>query len=137
MYKNFKHSLREYVGKQIALQYYHQKFKWEKEVFNYIDWEANEDMMKIVSPTTRCWITKWVTHTLPIGKNMVRRQHWKESYCPRCKGNTEETVLHLSKCPHNKSSSCYATSLQSLEKWLAERQTHPDLTVDIIYILHS
>ena len=130
--KNFKSTLLSEVGKQEAYKYYLEKYNWQKDVFNYVDWNTNEAAMHLMSPSTRTWITKFVTNTLPLGKNMVRRKHWSEEYCPRCKSHAIETKNHLYQCQHVDSNKIYRDGVKELSNWLNFINTEEDLSQDIL-----
>ena len=77
---------------------------------------------------------KWITNTLPTGRNMTRRAHRFSGLCPICLSN-EEHKLHLIQCPSTSSTEAWTSSLSSLTEWLKDQQTYPQLTRSIIRVL--
>jgi len=90
--------------------------------------------MSNLYPTERQWISKYVSHFLPIGVNMVRRTQWCESYCPRCKIR-EETHHHLFHCQHLQSQMQYRKSLDDMSNWLTSQHTPDVLTLDLLNLI--
>ena len=86
-----------------------------------------------LNPSTRQWISKYVTKFLAIGRNMVRRNHWYQDYYPRCRVSIK-THSHLLQCPHHTnhtSKKVFTNSLQKLTDWIYSVQT-PDSLITAI-----
>ena len=62
------------------------------QAFASIDWEGIDLVSSYLSLTTN--ISKFVTHFLPVGKNVHRRGSWQEPHCPLCE-KPVETASHI------------------------------------------
>jgi len=65
---------------------------------------------------------------------MLRRQHWRQDYCPRCRVCVE-THDHLLTCTHPQCLHTFRTSLEKLELWLVHQHTPQELLTDILHII--
>jgi len=129
-------------GKKIRSQYYMQKAKiviceqysWNSEQFHAIQWDANEKAMEMLSRPHVIWVSKYITHFLPIGRNMERRTDWKESYCSRC-SHCEETHRHLIRCNEDMSVQLFQEKLNEFNTVLTSLQTPSTLQSQIIVMI--
>ena len=111
-----------------------EKYALTKPQFHSIAWNAVDTAASHMSSSTKQWVSKFITRFLPIGKNMVRRNHWQRDYCPRCKTHME-THDHLLQCPHFKSTDTFKKSILELETWLISMDTPDTLTHAIIVLI--
>ena len=70
------------------------------------------------------------------GKNLRRWKEQQHSACPTC-GVENENTHHILTCPHPTATAQWKQSVRSLENWLIQQSTHPDVTRIIIENLHS
>jgi hypothetical protein len=101
-----------------------------------IDWVALDQATANFPPLYRMWMSKHVSGFFGCGKMMKHWGFWSHSRCPCCE-HIKEDKAHLLTCP---ASSCIATWLQSvqgLEEWMEEVNTHPEITKCIIRALRS
>jgi len=111
-----------------------QKFGWDVHQYDAIDWQANHKANSLMSQSTKQWISKFVTKFLPIGRNMLRRQHWREDYCPRCRVCVE-THDHLLTCTHHQCQHTFRVSLEKIDLWLQAQLTPTKLIFDILHVI--
>jgi len=119
-----------------ALQIIRKKYHLTPTQFHDIDWNATQKASSFMSAQKNIWVSKFVTRTLPVGKNMTRRNHWSEDYCPRCK-LCVETHDHLLTCNHSQCHQIFHHSLDKLDIWLEEQQTPPKLHEQLLILLTS
>jgi len=62
-----------------------------------IDWQACSLTRKQLPLSQQLWSTKWITNWLPVGKNMLRWNHWTTDRSPSCTMAIEDTS-HLIDC---------------------------------------
>jgi len=108
-----------------------EKYDWSLQQFRNVDWDASQRSMKMMTTPTRIWITKYITHFLPIGRNMKRIGQWTMDHCPRC-GIEEETHNHLMRCSHAPSRTLLECNISKLRDWLEQMHTPADLETQII-----
>jgi len=65
---------------------------------------------------------------------MLRRSHWKQDYCPRCKGCIE-TTGHPLQCTHTECVDTFKKSTNELDLWLLRQQTPDIIREEIIHFL--
>jgi len=112
------------------------KYEWSLAQFEMVDWKSNDRAMKMMTVPTRSWISKYVTHFLPIGRNMQRMGKWTMSHCPRC-CVAEESHEHLMQCMHAPSRDLLMTNIAKLRDWLQHMSTPSALELQIISSIHS
>jgi len=134
LYSNMSSHIREIYHQQKACEYMRDHYQFDKITFNQIDWEASGKAMNLISPSKQQWISKFVSHSLPIARNMVRRTQWSQNYCPRCK-QCEETHAHLLLCQHSQSQEIFRTSIDSLSDWLTQQQTPDSFLLEILQLM--
>ena len=110
------------------------KYSLTKQQFHKIDWDAVEASSSFMTQATKQWVAKFVTRFLPIGKNMVRRNHWYKDYCPRCKTQIE-THDHILQCAHHQCLKTFQSSLEEIRKWMTTVETPEPLIYAIISLL--
>jgi len=131
---NLEEALYTHYYHRQAKKVMKEKYGWDSDQFARVGWEAIRQSNQTMSSTTKQWIAKYVTKFLPIGRNMLRRNHWREDYCPRCR-ICVETHDHLITCTHSQCTHVFRKSLEKLELWLRDNQTPPNLISDILHIL--
>ena len=104
-------------------------------------WAKNGNMMKISSGTklhgqsflkqeTRhhlpIFMSKWLIKCLPTGVVMKKWKQRLHARCPHCQHEQEDT-LHLTTCTSQAITDLWATKINSLESWMAYKDTNPDL----------
>lgn len=96
--------------------------RFTAETFQFTDQVALQRAMTNMSYNRKLFITKWVSHQLPVGKRMKERKHFLHDNCPICNTYTED-VPHLLLCPHQQVRTFYQTQLNNLLKWGQKVQT--------------
>jgi len=93
---DLKNTLYAHFMKHLAKKELCNKSQLSPSQFQSIHWEAIAKAADMMSPTSNQWTAKFVTKCLPIGRNMVRRNHWRKDYCPRCRiaTGTHDHLLH-------------------------------------------
>jgi len=131
---NIHHSIYTYYFARKAQTTITHKYEWNVHQFRDIDWQANQKANQIMSQPTKQWISKYITKFLPIGRNMLRRQHWREDYCPRCRVCVE-THDYLLMYTHPQCQQTFRTSLEKLDTWLQAQLTPTKLSYEILHII--
>jgi len=97
LYHDFNNLVTDiYYARQAALTLC-EKFQWNMEQYNMVNWKLNKKAMQILSTYSTLWISKFVTGFLPTGTNMERHNERTQEYCPRCKTH-EEIRDHIIQC---------------------------------------
>lgn len=133
--KNMKQSLRNYITKQRLEEWWVKSGKFTRHQISLIDFESTEAAMQQCSPHRRRWIVKYAAHQLPTGRQMVRRGHWTEDRCPRCRAANEDTP-HILTCPDNSSRQLRERQISKLEVTLKEIGTKATVQEAIIKLLN-
>ena len=136
LYSNMDARIRLIYHTSQAKQSFSKKYETHPNVFDSIDWNAVRAASSIMTPSTNTYISKHVLGFLPIGRNMLRRTHWRESYCPRCHF-PDESTSHLLQCPHVTSHEVFRKSLDQLNKWFIQSNTDPTLSSQLLEIFSS
>jgi len=134
LYNDFDTKFRSKYYMQKAKTVICDQYSWTSEQFHAIQWDANEKAMEMLSRPHVIWVSKYVTHFLPIGRNMERRADWKESYCSRC-SSCEETHRHLLRCNEEMSIQLFQEKLDELNTVLTKLQTPSVLQSQLIVMI--
>ena len=133
-YSNISQHLSQAYFTSRAMEYFSEKYSFSKTQFEQFDWDALQYSMDLLQPSKRQWISKYVSRSLPIGRNMVRRTQWTHSYCPRCK-DFEETHSHIIQCQHPQSQSLFRLFIASLSDWMTSQQTPDELALELLQLI--
>ena len=127
--------LRESIEGGKAAEYWVlNKKRFTETSYFEVDWEANKQAMESVGLARRHWVTKFESGFCGTGRMM---KIWKQRVidnCPRC-GAANETTTHILRCPAASAYKSWEKSLVSLEDWLVEKKTCPDLRKLLLHIL--
>ena len=82
----------------------------------------------------RRWVSQQMNRFGATGRNVLRRNEWSSSQCPRCQSGEEDTV-HVWLCPHAEAQALRQQGIDRLRAHLAEEKTAPDLTDIILHHL--
>jgi len=133
-YSNISQHLSHAYFQSRALEYFSEKYSFSKSHFEEIDWGVLQHSMDIMHPSKRQWMSKYVSQSLLIVRNMVRRTQWTHPYCPRCK-NFEETHSHIIQCQHPQSQSLYREFIASLSDWMTSQQTPNEMALELLQLI--
>jgi len=134
IYSEVASQIKNYFIDNLAEVELCKKYSWRQEDFNRIAWNCVDKASTMLTCSTNQYISKHVTGFLPIGRNMVRRSHWRQDYCPRCKSDTE-TSSHLLQCNHADCLETFKKSTNTLDLWLIRQKTPDKLREEIIHFL--
>ena len=97
IYKEF--SARIYMQQHEAALKHHikQKHGYTEEVMNSIDWKSIGNAGQSMPIYEKSCLTKHVGRYSATGRQMKRRKEWKNSNCPRC-GCDNEDSNHITEC---------------------------------------
>jgi hypothetical protein len=129
--------LREGIQAKNALEYWvKRKKRFTYSSFLEVDWDANKRAFKSVSITRRHWVTKFEAGICGTGRMM---KLWKQRVidnCPKCR-EPNETTTHVLQCKSEATNAIWEKSLESLEGWLRENNTCPDIKRLLLQILNQ
>ena len=103
--------------------------------FLQVDWDANKAAMAATPLARRHWVTKFESGCCGTGRMM---KMWKKRVidnCPRC-GKPNETTTHILQCQCDSAQRVWEGALLSLDEWLYENRTCPDLRKLLQHILY-
>lgn len=97
-----------------------------------IDWTSTGRAFQGLPTWSRkMWLSKHVTGFGPSAKTMHRRREWKTNLCPLCKNEVEDSQ-HVILCSDPQVQTLWEKALVSLNQFLQEQHTCPDLRKAII-----
>ena len=76
--------------------------------------------------STKIFVTKWISKSLPTGSNLVKRKHRQFSNCPICNTYNED-LIHLVTCNHEPTSTLRLHLINDILKWMTSTKTHPNI----------
>jgi hypothetical protein len=127
-----------------SLQEAHQKLRslkaglrlgrFTEESWELIDHIALKRAMHSSSHHKRLFITKWVSHQLPVAKRMKERKQFVQDKCPICCQQTED-ISHLLRCQNDEALSFYQQQLNQLRSWGERVQTDPSILHSLLLVL--
>jgi len=83
-------------------------------IWNKIDWISIGRAMMELPINCRCWVSKYISGHLAMGKNMQRWQFRSSAQCPRC-SEQQEDKYHIMACPAPMARERWEKSLKALE----------------------
>jgi len=86
----------------------------------------------MISKPLQVKIAKFITNTLPVGRNMERRHMWKESFCPRC-GKDSENSFHILQCDNASAREILKKGIEDMCKVLSKLNTETELHLQLIH----
>jgi len=134
IYSEVASQVQNYFLTNLAEKELCRKYSWKQEDFHKIAWNCVEKASAMLTCGTNQYISKHITGFLPIGRNMVRRSHWRQDYCPRCKNETE-TSSHLIQCTHEDCMDTFKKSTNAIDLWLIRQKSPDKLREEIILFL--
>jgi hypothetical protein len=118
--------IRFQVGKSKACQFYINSLGWFASTFDSIDWEARDKALDSKPDMFKIWLCKQGSGFCATGKNMQRWFGNEITHCPKC-GSANEDAAHLLHCPDTGRFSLFRQEVKSLQGWLEQDHTHPEL----------
>ena len=136
IYNAFTPTIKNAYYENTARKVISDRYQWENEQFDTIDWTALSKATKIMGTPTLIRTSKTITKTLPVGRTMESRTVWREPHCPRC-DEPIETCRHICQCPHPESRTIMGRSIQRLSNWLESVNTEQQLHTELISIIST
>ena len=133
IYKNFNSELLNFCSMPQIRAYYMKKYQWDQTAFQAINWEAINSAMKLVSFSTRTWLSKFNCGFIGTAAMLSYREYWLHDSCPLC-SLTKETNQHILQCPHPPHRQKLLMLLNDLKIWLSTSNCEPILASEIIRI---
>ena len=118
--------IRFQVGRSKARQFYINTLGWFAATFDSIDWEARDKALDSKPDMFKIWLCKQGSGFCATGTNMQRWFGDEITHCPNC-GAANENAAHLLHCPDTGRFSLYRQEVTSLQGWLNQDHTHPEL----------
>ena len=131
-----QHSLYSELTKYPTRSYWQKKMTIPSSYSPTIAWDAISSAFTSLSSTKQTEVIKWNSEFCGTGKNLRQWKEQQHSACPTC-GVENENTHHILTCPHPTATAQWKQSVRSLENWLIQQSTHPDVTRIIIENLHS
>ena len=129
---NLASTIRYQIGKNRIVKWWRFKQRIKPDVSNEdIDWEVMQRVSEELSFGMRRFVSKWVSHHISVGRMMKFRSERNSSKCPCC-GHGEETTIHVLRCPASSCRLRWTKELHTLDKWMRDNRTAPQLQ-DAIY----
>ena len=132
--KNFRSAVTRHLLRPSTVQYWSQKFNWEDNQADLIDWDARGKAMVNGSLDRRRFIIQHSTGFSGIGRKMVQRRQATTATCPRC--TEEETERHVVLCKGPETNKIKLDAIAALRRRLTKMETAPQLIDAAIGISH-
>jgi hypothetical protein len=115
----------------------HSKGHLDSQYFDSVDWVAIGEAMEDFPMLFRVWASKHVCGFCGVARMMKICGFWPpERGCPCC-GESNETTLHLLLCGSLGMEMTWSDSIDSLDSWLTDVDTFPDIQQCIISTLRT
>ena len=127
----FRSTLYDALTKKPTEDYWMKKMKIDNSLHSSLDWQLMGQAFETINVEKQKEVVKWNSEFCGTSKNL---KIWKEQThqkCPIC-GFDGENTEHILKCPHPEATSVWGKSLRTLEEWLTQQSTAPDLIKIII-----
>jgi hypothetical protein len=132
------HNLHKEVYKSIMkekiINYWEEKGRLNSTTKTLVNWESIGKGMKGMISTRRRFVSKWCSHQLGTGKNLVKWKYRPHGNCPFCLQPDEDTE-HILLCTHSESITEWYKQLDIFLTTLTSIGTCPILLVTIRYDL--
>ena len=134
--KDLKECLRENIEGGKAAEYWVlNRKRFSPSSFFKVDWESNQKEISSVSLARWHCVTKFESGICGTGRMMkMWKQRVIDNY-PRCCA-PNETTTHILRCPCDAAKGIWESSLVSLEEWLKENKTCPDLRRLLLHMIN-
>ncbi len=117
--------IRFWAHRQLAKDFFHNHKKLSHSQFEFIDWVSVHQMLHGLPWLFQICAAK---HVLEIAGMMkfLAHQDGRSLLCPSCQ-DCGETCTHIAHCPKIKHVAAFTQSMQGVEQWLGDQNTHPNL----------
>ena len=105
-------------------------------IFDCIDWDANDDAFSNAPALFSLWATKHISSICSVGMMMKIWKYWDNSACLSC-DESVETTHHVVLCPCVECMLAWDEALAGLEAWMVEVDTDPKILHCICQTLQS
>jgi ribonuclease HI len=127
--RDINQQLWQEASKLPIREYYKERYGWSHQLFDKINWKAQQAALIKFSTQDQQRILKFVHKWLPTGRNLQREQQSQSPNCPLCRHALEDN-LHIFNCPHPEQMKLQHELLLFLAK-----QRHDKGMPDLIQIL--
>jgi len=134
--KAFAQEIRDYINGQRTKDYWVKRRSMTQGIWKKIDWESVGRAMNKIPINRRRWVAKYVAGHFATGKNMCRWKFRTSSLCPRCNANNEDKQ-HILTCPAPAARSLWEKHLKTIDLWLRDEGTDPQLREHLMSYLKS
>jgi len=113
--------------------------KWnflDENLFDCVDWDVNGDALSDALTLFSLWATKHISGFCGVGKMMRRWKFWEDSACLSC-DELVETTHHVVLCPCIEWIAAWDEAINSLEAWMLNVGTDPDIQTCICSTVRS
>ena len=118
-----------------STEYWERKLKINNSASREIDWKNCSKAYGLLQFPKKRRVTKFLANQCATGKTMLKWKFWDHDRCPRC--NEIEDNAHVITCTDERAQAIWDNSMASLEEWLKNAQTHPQLQELIIKKLNN
>jgi hypothetical protein len=126
--------IRFWAQRQLAKKYYGHQFFFTPTQFDCINWVLVHRTLHKLPRLFQIWAAKQVLGVTGTMK-FLANQDKRSPLCPSCL-ECKETCTHIAWCPESERSKAFHQSTKTIERWLGENKTHPDLQALLLLYLH-
>jgi len=123
-------SLYNHAQKTDILAHWSKRRGIPENLITSINWEACENAVKRLGLNRALWVPKWLAGYAPVGKVMKRYKFQTHDECPRC--SEFEDTIHVIRCESQLATTQWDSSIATLDAWLFQVGTMPDLRHAIV-----
>ena len=131
-----KEEIYELRKEETSKIYWQRKDAITDQAWKDINWQASKVALKDMPRGSRRFHAKHASRHCAVGKMMKLRKQWTHSMCPQC-GIPEETTVHVSQCPAEKSQAVWEVSMAKLQEDLVALDTEPALLQQLMSHLRA
>jgi hypothetical protein len=131
---DYNAALRDCTNKEEVMNYYQDKYGWNKEVVQSIDWRAHGKAKSQLSQRQEKTITQFIHNWLPTNAAQSQQNLGTGRLCPYCR-SCEESQHHCLQCPHPQATSHWTEAAARTRSKL--RQYHKNIDHRIVNLITS
>jgi hypothetical protein len=119
-------SVRFFLARTQAREFYINELKWTSEQFEEVDWDSLHLTLKKKKNMYSLWLAKQASTFCGSRLQVSRMTPGADDRCPNCL-MPEERSTHLNLCRDNLRTRQFQESVDDLRKWMESSTTHPEL----------
>jgi hypothetical protein len=108
-------------------KYWKQKWGWQKEVMETLDWKTMGHVYSNLLLSERRKLVKLASGHLSVGRKLTQWRMAEHSKCPRCQ-QPEENAQHVLLCQNRQARQVWDEGIKDIRDWMTKQETDPVLS---------